>query len=156
MYDLTSAQRDLLYIVNGLNTPSGLEIKKEYQPHYPRDLTHGRLYPNLDTLVDKGLIRKLGAGRQNKYEITDRGCRELETRRDWQKAHIQHLDPPESESDTVEEYGTGSPHIGNSTQSLADPPAFSQVTNRDFDGKRRFIFNPEFFSVISKCERSHR
>jgi DNA-binding PadR family transcriptional regulator len=44
---------------------------------------HGRLYPNLDTLVDKGLVEKGQKDRRtNVYSITNRVQRELDARRD--------------------------------------------------------------------------
>jgi len=56
MYDLTGFQRDLLYVVAGLDDPHGLAIKDELEDYYEKEIHHGRLYPNLDTLVEKGLI----------------------------------------------------------------------------------------------------
>lgn len=60
MHDLTSFQRDVLYIVAGLTAPNGLGIKDDLDDYYATDINHGRLYPNLDTLVEKGLIKKGG------------------------------------------------------------------------------------------------
>jgi len=42
--------------------PHGLAIKDELENYYEKEIHHGRLYPNLDTLVEKGLIEK-GKGR---------------------------------------------------------------------------------------------
>ncbi|EMA56618.1 transcriptional regulator PadR family protein [Halococcus thailandensis JCM 13552] len=36
--------------------PNGLELKDELEEYYEKEIHHGRLYPNLDTLVDKGLV----------------------------------------------------------------------------------------------------
>ncbi|ELY56529.1 transcriptional regulator, padr family protein [Natronococcus amylolyticus DSM 10524] len=58
MYDLTAFQRDLLYVVAGLDEPHGLAIKEELEEYYEKEVHHGRLYPNLDTIVEKGLIDK--------------------------------------------------------------------------------------------------
>lgn len=58
MHDLTGFQRDLLYVVAGLVEPHGLAIKEELEEVYQQEIHHGRLYPNLDTIVDKGLIDK--------------------------------------------------------------------------------------------------
>lgn len=62
MCDLTGFQRDLLYTIAGFEEPHGLAIKDELEDYYEKEIHHGRLYPNLDTLVDKGLVEK-GAGR---------------------------------------------------------------------------------------------
>jgi DNA-binding PadR family transcriptional regulator len=50
MYDLTGFQRDLLYVAAGLDEPHGLAIKEELENYYEKEIHHGRLYPNLDTL----------------------------------------------------------------------------------------------------------
>ena len=56
MYDLTGFQRDLLYVITGRDEPHGLAIKDELEEYYEKEIHHGRLYPNLDTLVEKGLV----------------------------------------------------------------------------------------------------
>lgn len=84
MYDLTAFQRDLLYIASGEKL-KGLAIKEKMQDYYKEEVNHGRLYPNLDTLVEKGLIEKGEQDeRTNYYTITERGRREIEAREDWQ------------------------------------------------------------------------
>lgn len=90
MYDLTGFQRDLLYVVNGLDEPHGLGIKDDLEDYYDKEIHHGRLYPNLDTLVDKGLIEKSEKDRRtNIYKLTQRGQREIEARRDWEQAYLE-------------------------------------------------------------------
>ncbi|MBS3760142.1 PadR family transcriptional regulator [Halodesulfurarchaeum sp.] len=89
MYDLTGFQRDLLYVVAGLDEPHGLAIKEELEQYYESEIHHGRLYPNLDTLVDKGLIDKGQRDqRTNYYTVTRRGKREIEARRDWEIDYV--------------------------------------------------------------------
>jgi len=89
MYDLTGFQRDSLYVIAGLDSPHGLAIKDELDDYYEGEIHHGRLYPNLDTLVDKGLVEKgVRDKRTNTYTLTRRGRREIEARRDWE-AQIQ-------------------------------------------------------------------
>jgi DNA-binding PadR family transcriptional regulator len=89
MDDLTGFQRDLLVVAAGLDEPNGLDIKDELEAYYTGDVNHGRLYPNLDTLVDKGLVEKAKADeRTNRYVITDRGERELEARREWEADYL--------------------------------------------------------------------
>lgn len=84
MYDLTGFQRDLLYIVAGSDEPHGLGIKQTLEEYYESEIHHGRLYPNLDTLVDKGLIDKGQIDRRtNSYSITQRGEREIDARSEW-------------------------------------------------------------------------
>lgn len=90
MQDLTSFQRDLLYVIVGLEQPHGLALKDELEDYYQKEIHHGRLYPNLDTLADKGLVEKGQYDkRTNTYTITQRGQRELEARRDWENQYLE-------------------------------------------------------------------
>ena len=90
MHDLTGFQRDVLYVVAGLDNPKGLAIKDKLDEYYGSEINHGRLYPNLDTLVDKGLIEKgQKDDRTNEYSITQRGSRELEARREWDSQYVE-------------------------------------------------------------------
>ncbi|ELY49668.1 PadR family transcriptional regulator [Natronorubrum bangense] len=90
MYDLTGFQRDLLYVAAGLDEPHGLAIKDELEDYYEKEIHHGRLYPNLDTLVEKGLIEKGEADRRtNIYSVTRRGRREIEDRRRWEDQYVE-------------------------------------------------------------------
>lgn len=90
MHDLTGFQRDLLYVIAGLNEPHGLAIKEELEKYYESEIHHGRLYPNLDTLVDKGLIDKGQRDqRTNFYTLTRRGVREIEARREWEEQYVE-------------------------------------------------------------------
>ena len=89
MYDLTGFQRDLLYVAAGKDEPNGLAIKDALDEYYESEIHHGRLYPNLDELVDKGLIEKGQIDkRTNSYEVTQRGRREIEARREWEDQYV--------------------------------------------------------------------
>jgi PadR family transcriptional regulator PadR len=89
MYDLTGFQRDLLYVIAGLEDPHGLAIKDELEDYYEKEIHHGRLYPNLDTLVDKGLVEKGTLDRRtNMYSVTRRGQREITARTEWEGQYI--------------------------------------------------------------------
>ncbi|MDS0474502.1 PadR family transcriptional regulator [Natrinema sp. 1APR25-10V2] len=92
MYDLTAFQRDLLYVIAGQDDPHGLAIKDELEDYYEKEIHHGRLYPNLDDVVDKGLVEKGELDRRtNYYTITARGRRELEARREWEDEYVGEL-----------------------------------------------------------------
>ncbi|MFB1065272.1 PadR family transcriptional regulator [Natrinema sp. CBA1119] len=92
MYDLTGFQRDLLYTIAGQDDPHGLAIKDELEDYYEKEIHHGRLYPNLDEVVDKGLVEKGELDqRTNYYTITARGRRELEARREWEDQYVGEL-----------------------------------------------------------------
>jgi DNA-binding PadR family transcriptional regulator len=89
MYDLTGFQRDLLYVVAGLDEPHGLAVKEELEEYYQKEIHHGRLYPNLDTLVEKGLVEKGSIDRRtNYYALTRRGRRELQDLREWEDGYL--------------------------------------------------------------------
>jgi DNA-binding PadR family transcriptional regulator len=89
MYDLTGFQRDLLYVIEGQEDPHGLAIKSELEDYYEKEIHHGRLYPNLDTLVEKGLVEKGEKDRRtNIYTVTRRGSREIDARRDWEGKYL--------------------------------------------------------------------
>jgi DNA-binding PadR family transcriptional regulator len=89
MFDLTGFQRDCLYVIAGLDEPHGLAIKDVLEDYYEKEIHHGRLYPNLDALVDKGLVEKGQKDRRtNVYELAQRGRRELEDRREWEGQYL--------------------------------------------------------------------
>lgn len=89
MHNLTGFQRDLLYVIASKSQPHGLAIKEELEEYYEKEINHGRLYPNLDTLVDKGLVEKGDLDRRaNFYEITREGEEEISHRREWESQYI--------------------------------------------------------------------
>ncbi|WP_226042752.1 PadR family transcriptional regulator [Natrinema sp. DC36] len=93
MYDLTAFQRDVLYAIAGQDEPHGLAIKDELEKYYETEIHHGRLYPNLDEVVDKGLVEKGELDkRTNYYTITARGQRELRARREWKDQYVDGFD----------------------------------------------------------------
>lgn len=93
MHHLTGFQRDILYVVVGLEEPYGLAIKEELDEYYEQEINHGRLYPNLDELVNKGLLEKGELDkRTNLYTVTERGLEELKTRRAWEADYTESTD----------------------------------------------------------------
>jgi len=92
MYDLTGFQRDILYVISSGEDPHGLAIKNELDKYYNSEVNHGRLYPNLDTLVERGLVDKgqLDA-RTNVYTLTIRGRREIDARREWEDSYLDSM-----------------------------------------------------------------
>lgn len=89
MDDLTGFQRDLLYVIAGDEQPSGQDVKDEIEQYYEADINHGRLYPNLDTVVNKELVEKGQLDRRtNYYDITDEGLEMLDERREWEQQYL--------------------------------------------------------------------
>jgi len=84
--ELTGFQRDCLRAVVLCTTdddtpePYGLGIKRHLTEWYGEDVNHGRLYPNLDTLVEMGLLEKEELDkRTNAYRLTESGVEVLQT-----------------------------------------------------------------------------
>ncbi len=89
MNDLTGFQRDLLYVISGHDKPHGLAIKEEVEAYYEKEIHHGRLYPNLDTLVDKGFVEKGELDRRtNYYDLSEKGRRAFEEREQWKAQYV--------------------------------------------------------------------
>jgi DNA-binding PadR family transcriptional regulator len=88
MFELTGFQRDLLYVIAGLDHPSGQRIK-EVLTEDRGEVNPGRLYPNLNTLVDIGYVEKGTKNkRTNYYQITELGIRIIRDRRQWENRHL--------------------------------------------------------------------
>ncbi len=90
MDDLTAFQRDLLYVIAGADRPSGQSVRERIQGYYETEINHGRLYPNLDVLVESGLVEKGQLDRRtNYYAITAEGETAIRNRRDWESAYVK-------------------------------------------------------------------
>jgi predicted transcriptional regulator len=85
--DLSAFQRDILWVLSHCGPLKGLAIKSNLQDYYQEDINHGQLYPNLDELVERGLVDK---GKQdqrtNEYTLTADGKQALSRRRTWTEA----------------------------------------------------------------------
>ena len=76
-HELTGFQRDLLKTAIRLNDQStavsGQAIRRQIEQQRDQDINHGRLYPNLDVLVEAGLLEKGSIDeRTNDYRSTQR------------------------------------------------------------------------------------
>ena len=82
---LTNFQTHILGIL-ARGPEYGLGIKDSLEEHYAEDdINHGRLYPNLDDLVERGLVEKGEIDdRTNEYELTEKGLQTIE-------AHVEIL-----------------------------------------------------------------
>lgn len=88
MHELTAFERDLLWVIAGFDDPPvGLRVKERTGEYYDAEINHGRLYPALDRLADRGLIDKGSLDdRSNLYTLTEAGKNVLARRLDWQRA----------------------------------------------------------------------
>jgi DNA-binding MarR family transcriptional regulator len=83
--DLSAFQRDVLWTLAEDGASKGLAIKASLEEYYSDEVNHGRLYPNLDALVDHGLVAKSQRDRRtNEYALTDAGREALTERVRWQ------------------------------------------------------------------------
>ncbi len=89
LFDLTGFQRDLLIVIAGKERPSGQDIKEVMEQSMDMDINHGRLYPNLDTLVNKGLVEKGQLDRRtNYYDVKEQGEGAIKERQEWMSKQL--------------------------------------------------------------------
>lgn len=82
--DLSAFQRDVLWILADESGQKGVAIKRLLEDYYGEHVNHAQLYPNLDDLVEEGLVAKEHAdGRTNAYSLTEAGRRALSARQAW-------------------------------------------------------------------------
>lgn len=81
--DLTAFQHNILIILSE-EAMYGLAIKRRLEAYYDSEVNHGRLYPNLDDLVEMGLVDKSELDkRTNQYALTDEGYETVIDTLDW-------------------------------------------------------------------------
>ena len=81
--DLTAFQQNILVIL-AEEPMYGLAIKRQLESYYGTEVNHGRLYPNLDDLVEMELIEKSELDkRTNQYELTEKGVDVVRGRFEW-------------------------------------------------------------------------
>ena len=86
--DLTAFQHNILVIL-AEEPRYGLAIKRELEDYYGSEVNHGRLYPNLDDLVEMGLIEKSELDkRTNQYELTEAGFNAVLDVLEWNLARF--------------------------------------------------------------------
>ncbi|RXK46160.1 PadR family transcriptional regulator [Halorientalis pallida] len=78
--DLSTFEKELLFAIAEIEAagddPYGLEIKRRIADQLEIEVNHGRLYPNLDDLVEYGLVEKSELDkRTNEYSLTDAGAK---------------------------------------------------------------------------------
>ena len=81
---LTAFQRDILRVLAKSDNRKGLAVKTDLADYYGEEITHSRLYQNLDELVDHGLVDKRRRDqRTNEYALTDKAHTALTNRDAW-------------------------------------------------------------------------
>lgn len=82
--ELTEFRYALLFIL-AEGSDFGLGLKRRLQQYYGVEINHGKLYPNLDALVDAGLVEKSERNkRTNDYLITPDGLEVAVDRVGWE------------------------------------------------------------------------
>lgn len=86
--DLTRFRLDILVAIGRLGKHNevvkGVDIRDIIEKEYNTPVHHGRLYPNLDVVTDRGLVEKIEVdGRTNSYELTEAGRDLLSERQSW-------------------------------------------------------------------------
>lgn len=81
--ELTAFQHRILTVLSA-EPMYGLAVKRQLEDYYDSDINHGRLYPNLDDLVELGLVEKSELDkRTNQYALTESGRDVIVERLDW-------------------------------------------------------------------------
>jgi DNA-binding PadR family transcriptional regulator len=81
--ELTAFQRNILVVLAEEPT-YGLDIKSQMEDYYDDEVNHGRLYPNLDQLVELGLVEKGEIDkRTNEYALTEAGYAAIRDQVEW-------------------------------------------------------------------------
>jgi DNA-binding PadR family transcriptional regulator len=81
--ELTAFQQNILIILSE-EPLYGLAIKRELEEYYGSEVNHGRLYPNLDDLVEMGFVEKSELDkRTNQYSLTEDGREAVLDRLEW-------------------------------------------------------------------------
>lgn len=99
--DLSEFKKDILAILDE-QSRYGLAIKEELGEYYGEEVNHGRLYPNLDDLVELGLVEKSERDkRTNDYGITGAGRELVRDDLRWTAEKLGLVLQPEDESSAV-------------------------------------------------------
>jgi DNA-binding PadR family transcriptional regulator len=86
--ELTAFQQNILTIL-AEEPRYGLAIKRDLETYYDSEVNHGRLYPNLDDLVEMGLVEKGELDkRTNEYSLTEEGYQTVLNQLGWMFAKI--------------------------------------------------------------------
>jgi len=87
LVELTAFQRDILWTLSHHGAMKGLAVKDALEEYYSEKINHGRVYQNLDALVEAGFVEK-GARdeRTNEYRLTADAKQALTRRRTWTDA----------------------------------------------------------------------
>lgn len=141
--ELTGFQRDALIAIAGLDGGIGLKIKERLDAYYDEPVNHGRLYPNLDELVEGGYVEKFAIDdRSNGYELTDHGRQHLAERLRWVRDRTPESDdlatesaPPEPGTSAVDESAQTNTEEGTDSEDEGETSDFSGDTMESIESE---------------------
>lgn len=98
MEELTEFQKNIVNVLVG-GDKYGLAIKRELEEYYDGEVSHGRLYPNLDRLVNSNYVEKRPRDeRTNEYGLTEEAREEIREEMEWRLAkYVEGSDDREEE-----------------------------------------------------------
>lgn len=95
---LSAFRRNILFVLAKLGPSKGVAVKSKLQNLYAQQIKHGRLYPNLDDLVEAGYIDKSERDqRTNEYALTNKAQKALQTQINWEKKCLEEAGESEEE-----------------------------------------------------------
>ncbi|MFB6184138.1 MAG: PadR family transcriptional regulator [Haloarculaceae archaeon] len=98
MDDLTGLQRDMLYVIAARGQPHYRDIKRGLNDYYEKAIYNGidreyttrRVFPHLDTLIEKGLVEGVeNETHMDYYRVTEDGWETIDRRRAWERQCIE-------------------------------------------------------------------
>lgn len=82
---LSALQWDLLWTLSKRGSSKGIAVRQGIVDYYGEEVPYSEVYPNLDALVDLGLVvKRTNGGHTNEYELTEKGRCTLARRQIWQ------------------------------------------------------------------------
>lgn len=103
--ELSAFQRDALVAIARLSSagdepPLGLDVKKFLEAQYGREVHHGQVYPNINTLVEKGIVERERRDSRSKWlHLTDEGGAAWQALQAWVCPNENGAGSPGSERD---------------------------------------------------------
>lgn len=95
MEKVTSFQRDLLYVISGLEEATPESISAELSDYYNGSIPQGRFDPNVEAIVELGLVNREYKDDESRtepvFELSENGKEELKERKIWEDKHIGDL-----------------------------------------------------------------
>lgn len=90
--DLSGMQRDVLYVIAGIDdgtVQTGVVIREMLEESHPESVSHGGFYHNLRSLTEEEYLDRVPLdGRTNTYRLSEKALRALEERHEWASGRL--------------------------------------------------------------------